>query len=112
MDVLSEIIAKKRERVEEAKREFPIDRLRSEALTKHRGSTAHALRCALQADGINIIAEFKRRSPSKGVIRADVDVRTMVRSYEAGGAAAISVLTESDYFDGSLTDLRAIKAAV
>jgi len=112
MDILSEIIAKKRERIEEGKREFPIDRLRSEALTKHRGATAHALRGALQADGINIIAEFKRRSPSKGVIRADVDVRTMVRSYEAGGAAAISVLTEADYFDGSLADLRAVKAAV
>jgi indole-3-glycerol phosphate synthase len=112
MDVLSEIIAKKRERVEEAKREFPIDRLRSEALAKRRGATAHALRRALQTDGINIIAEFKRRSPSKGVIRADVDLQAMVRGYEAGGAAAISVLTETDYFDGSLADLRAVKAAV
>ena len=64
------------------------------------------------AEGINIIAEFKRRSPSKGTIRADANLVEMVQSYEAGGAAAISVLTEEDYFAGSLDDLRNVKAAV
>ncbi len=63
-------------------------------------------------DGVNIIAEFKRRSPSKGVIRADADLKTIVQAYEAGGAVAISVLTEEDYFSGSLDDLRAVKKLV
>ncbi|HEY2962848.1 MAG TPA: bifunctional indole-3-glycerol-phosphate synthase TrpC/phosphoribosylanthranilate isomerase TrpF [Pyrinomonadaceae bacterium] len=112
MDVLAEIISKKRERVEESKRTVPLERVRSDAFVKRHVSTPHALRRALQADGINVIAEFKRRSPSKGLIRADADLAWLVQSYERGGAAAISVLTEEDYFDGSLDDLRAVKQAV
>src|SRR6185369_4600879 len=96
MDLLREIINKKRERVAAAKRV----------------ARAHALRKALGREGINIIAEFKRRSPSKGVIRADADVSEIARGYEAGGAAAMSVLTEEDYFGGSLDDLRAVKNTV
>lgn len=110
MDVLSKIIAKKRERVEEAKLTVPLEQLRGDAYAKRRSSTPHALTRALRKDGINIIAEFKRRSPSKGVIRADADLPWIVKNYEAGGAAAISVLTETDHFDGSLADLRAVKA--
>ena len=112
MNVLSQIIGKKRERVEEAKRVVPLERLRTEALAKRERAPSHALRSALQNDGINVIAEFKRRSPSKGVIRAGADLPSIVRSYHAGGAAAISVLTEQDYFDGSLADLRAVKTSV
>jgi indole-3-glycerol phosphate synthase len=110
MDVLSEIISKKRERVEQAKQTVPLERLRSDALAKRTSSTPHALRRALQTDGINIIAEFKRRSPSKGVIRADADLPSIIQSYQLGGAAGISVLTEQDYFDGSLADLGRVKA--
>src|ERR1044072_627129 len=109
MDVLSEIIEKKRERVRAAKELVPPEQMRSMATT---AQTPHALRAALRADGINIIAEFKRRSPSKGTIRADADLTQIVQSYKTGGAAAISVLTEEDYFDGSLDDLRAVKSAV
>ena len=112
MNVLSQIIAKKRERVEEAKQAVPLEHLRSEALAKREQAPSHALSRALQSDGINIIAEFKRRSPSKGVIRAEADLPQVVRSYQAGGAAAISVLTEQDYFDGSLADLEAVKTCV
>ena len=112
MDVLAEIVARKRERVEEAKRVVSLAQLQSEAFVRRHSSTPHALRGALAADGINIIAEFKRRSPSKGVIRADADLASMVRSYEAGGAAAVSILTEGDYFDGSLDDLREVKTNV
>ena len=93
MNVLSEIIAKKRERLREAR-------------------SSHAFRRALQRDGINIIAEFKRRSPSKGVIRAGANPIDMARAYQAGGAVAMSVLTEEDYFDGSLDDLRQVKSTV
>ena len=105
MSFLSEIIERKLQRVESAKREGPI-----ESFEKRSGS--HRLRQALLRDGLNIIAEFKRRSPSKGVIRADADLTRIVSSYEAGGAAAISVLTEEDYFAGSLDDLRAVKRFV
>lgn len=109
MDVLAKIIAKKRERVEEAKQTVPLDLLRSDAFAKRSTATPHALSRALGGDEINIIAEFKRRSPSKGVIRADADLPWIVKQYEAGGAAAISVLTETDHFDGSLADLKAVK---
>jgi indole-3-glycerol phosphate synthase len=112
MNVLSEIIAKKRERLSDAKRLVSLEELQREAMTKRQSSVPHALRCALTVDGINIIAEFKRRSPSKGVIREGADLVSMVRSYEAGDAAAISVLTEEDYFDGTLDDLRAVKRSV
>jgi indole-3-glycerol phosphate synthase len=61
---------------------------------------------------VNIIAEVKRASPSRGVIRAGVEPGRLARQYEAGGAAAISVLTEEDRFKGSLDDLRAVRAAV
>ena len=105
MSFLSEIIERKRQRLASAKRTIPFDNF-------ERRSDPHRFRQALLNDGINIIAEFKRRSPSKGVIRADADLEQIARSYEAGGAAAISVLTEEDYFSGSLDDLRTIKSIV
>jgi indole-3-glycerol phosphate synthase len=112
MNVLSEIIAKKRERVVAAKDLMSLDRLHVLASEARSEAIAHALNKALRTDGINIIAEFKRRSPSKGVIRPEADLRQIVKSYEEGGAAAISVLTEEDYFSGSLEDLRTVKATV
>ncbi|HET6975455.1 MAG TPA: indole-3-glycerol phosphate synthase TrpC [Pyrinomonadaceae bacterium] len=112
MNVLSEIIAKKRERVLLAKNAVPVHEVRRLALEVRSSAASHALVTALGRDGINVIAEFKRRSPSKGIIRPDADLRQIVKSYEAGGAAAISVLTEEDYFSGSLDDLRTVKATV
>lgn len=105
MSILSEIIARKRERLETAKAAHPLD-----TLEVRPGS--HRLLQALRRDGVNIIAEFKRRSPSKGVIRADADLKQIATSYEAGGASAISVLTEEDYFSGSLDDLRLVKTTI
>jgi indole-3-glycerol phosphate synthase len=110
MSVLTEILARKQKRLEAAKSKLPFASLRAEA--EALGPSAHRLLAAIQRDGVNIIAEYKRRSPSKGIIRADVDVETMVQSYEIGGAAAISVLTEEDYFSGSLDDLRRVKNSV
>lgn len=63
-------------------------------------------------DRINVIAEIKRASPSKGLINGGVDVLETARSYEAAGAIAISVLTEETYFKGSLDDLRAARSVV
>jgi indole-3-glycerol phosphate synthase len=65
-----------------------------------------------QAGRPNVIAECKRRSPSKGVLAQDYDPVAMARQYEEGGAAAVSVLTEPTFFDGSLEHLRAVRAAV
>lgn len=67
---------------------------------------------ALSADRVNVIAECKRRSPSRGVLRADYDPVAIAKGYAAAGAAAISVLTEPTFFDGSLEHLAAVRAAV
>jgi indole-3-glycerol phosphate synthase len=75
--------------------------------------TADRFRAALSSrDRISVIAECKRRSPSKGVLRADYDPATIASGYERGGAAAISVLTEPTFFDGSLDDLVAVRSRV
>jgi indole-3-glycerol phosphate synthase len=65
-----------------------------------------------RADRVNVIAECKRRSPSKGVLAADYDPVGIARQYEEGGAAAISVLTEPTFFDGALDHLSAVRARV
>ena len=105
MSFLSEIIERKRQRVEALKQTSPRGSFEIR-------SNSHRFREALLRDGINIIAEFKRRSPSKGVIRVDADLTQIVKSYEAGGATALSILTEEDYFSGSLDDLRLVKKSV
>jgi indole-3-glycerol phosphate synthase len=113
MDVLGEIIAGKRVRLEGARAERPLAGLRAEALGVRAGAKPHSLRRALEDAGrINIVAEVKRASPSLGMIRADAEPALIARRYAAGGAAAISVLTEEDRFRGSLADLRAVRAAV
>lgn len=105
MSFLSEIIERKRQRLASAKDAVPFESFKT-------CSNSHRFREALLRNGINIVAEFKRRSPSKGVIRADADLRQIAPAYQAGGAIAISVLTEEDYFAGSLEDLRAVKRLV
>jgi indole-3-glycerol phosphate synthase len=69
------------------------------------------LRDALVSERLTVIAEFKRRSPSRGVLAADLDPAVQAKAYETGGAAAISVLTEPDHFDGSDADLIAASNA-
>jgi indole-3-glycerol phosphate synthase len=113
MNFLAEIMALKRARLEVAKKERRAEDLRANAEEMRLSAQPHALRLALNNhDRLNVIAEFKRASPSKGMIRADADGAQMALAYEAGGAAAISVLTEEDRFQGSLGDLRAVRAAV
>jgi indole-3-glycerol phosphate synthase len=71
-----------------------------------------AFDAALRRPGINVIAECKRRSPSRGVLRGRYEPETIARGYEAAGAAAISVLTEATFFDGTLEHLRRAREAV
>ena len=112
MNILAEIIERKQQQLTAAKQAVTLETLRDAARTVRRAAIAHALRDALSSDCINVIAEFKRRSPSKGVIRQAADPVEIAQEYGSAGAAAISVLTEENYFDGSLDDLRAIRSAV
>ena len=111
MDLLSEIVSSKRQRVNLAKKSVSLAEMRTLADQARVGIRSHALIGALSAE-INIIAEFKRRSPSKGEIRQDADPAATARAYEKAGAAAVSVLTEENYFDGSLDDLRSVRQAI
>jgi indole-3-glycerol phosphate synthase len=113
MDVLKEIIAGKKIRLARARAARSLESLRSEALAVRAGAMTHALRRALEDERrVHVIAEVKRASPSLGVIRDDVEPSEIARRYEAGGATAISVLTEEDRFRGSLEDLREVRRAV
>jgi indole-3-glycerol phosphate synthase len=78
------------------------------AVLETMGSVAHppSFAAAVAAPGISLIAEVKRRSPSRGPIRPELDVAELVAGYEAAGARAVSVLTEEDFFGGGLDDLR------
>ncbi len=107
---LEEIIARKRARLEYARLERPLEIVRASASEVRRQSQPHALRRALEPDGRpKIIAEIKRASPSKGVIKESFEPTELADAYSRGGAVAVSVLTEEDYFRGSLDDLRAVR---
>ncbi len=73
---------------------------------------ADSLRRAVSSGDLAVISEIKRRSPSKGALNADLDPAALAGLYERGGAAALSVLTDVEFFDGSTTDLRTARAAV
>jgi len=109
-DFLSKIIERKAARLAESKAVHPLDDVRREALGARADARPHAFRQALEDAGrVNIIAEFKRASPSKGEIRGGASVLEIVSAYDRGGAAALSVLTEEDFFKGSLADLQQAK---
>jgi indole-3-glycerol phosphate synthase len=105
-DILEQIVERKRARLEEAKRRFPQDQLLSELPTVIGGGRFTS---ALRGAAVNIIAEIKRRSPSRGVIRENFDPLSIAINYTANGAAAISCLTEEDFFGGSLDHLRRVR---
>jgi indole-3-glycerol phosphate synthase len=104
---LDAILPDVRRRLAERKAGVPQAELVKKSAPGPRPSFAEALR----APGVSIIAEVKRFSPSKGPIRPDLDVGPLVAAYEAGGAAAVSILTEEDHFGGSLGDLRVAAAS-
>jgi len=104
--VLDEILARTRQDLERRKRDLPIGELEGRDSAPSKG-----FRDALTGPDMAVIAEFKRRSPSAGQLREGADVGEIAASYERGGAAAMSVLTEGPHFEGSLEDLRQARAA-
>ncbi len=109
---LLEILAEKRQVVARLQHDSFARGFRERALEIRRNATPHRLLRALEADlpRLKIIAEFKRRSPSVGIIRDDLSAADAARRYERGGACAISVLTDEEYFGGSLEDLNAARS--
>jgi indole-3-glycerol phosphate synthase len=110
--ILDRILAVKRREVEEARRAIPEPQMRerSAAAGPARGFE-RALRGAVQAGRPAVIAEIKRASPSRGLIRKDFDPARIAASYAANGAACLSVLTDREFFGGSAQDLGAARAA-
>lgn len=111
-DFLSRIIAHKKEEVAVAKKRIPLIELRKKA--ENIGARRGFLSALEQNDGqkkINIIAEVKRASPSKGPISLDLDPVRLAKAYEKGGAASISVLTDETFFKGSLDDMKTVRRA-
>lgn len=107
MNVLERIVEATRADLERRRREIPLADLES-ALDRRED---RPFSDALVRPGISVIAEYKRRSPSAGALRDGAGVVDVVGAYERGGAAALSVLTERQHFDGSLDDLREARAA-
>lgn len=106
--ILDEILASKRDEVKKARASCSEDSLRGRpGYAEERRGFASALR---DVSGRRIIAEIKKASPSRGVIRADFDPATHARDYQEGGAACLSVLTDGPYFQGSLADLETARA--
>jgi indole-3-glycerol phosphate synthase len=109
---LDDIIETKKRRLAEAKAARSTDGVRREAHAVRADAKPHAFRAEIEdASRVNIIAEFKRASPSKGEIQVGASPIETALAYERGGAAAISVLTEEDNFRGSLLDLIEVKGS-
>ncbi len=111
--ILEKIVEIKRQRVEAAKLAVEPGLLKERAAAANADAPPHRLRQALaNRSSINIIAEYKKASPSKGTINEQLAPAEVAEAYRSGGAAAISVLTEEDNFKGSLDDLVAVRSAV
>jgi indole-3-glycerol phosphate synthase len=108
-DLLKEIIAHKRTEVAAAKGVAGLEVLKEKAAAQGQPRDFYQ---ALTAKQVRIIAECKKQSPSRGVMKPDYDPVMLATSYEQGGAAAISVLTDNRYFGGSLSDLTKVRAQV
>jgi indole-3-glycerol phosphate synthase len=113
MSVLARICADKRDLVARRKRERPLAEVDTVAHSapSPRGF-ASRLRGTVDAGGYALIAEIKRASPSKGLIRADFDPPALARAYASGGATCLSVLTDAPYFQGDDAYLTAARAVV
>jgi len=105
--MLSEILATKKKQLEKVDQKSKIKTIK-EAIPDL-ASTVSLKKSLCKEQSISIIAEIKKRSPSKGILIENLQVDKMARLYEKAGASAISVLTEGSYFDGSIDDLKIVK---
>jgi indole-3-glycerol phosphate synthase len=111
-DVLERIVAVKRNEIAAAQAAVPPGEVERRARSAPAPRDfVGAMRAKVDASRPAVIAEAKRASPSKGLLRADFDPAAIAKSYEAGGAACMSVLTDGEFFRGSAADLRAARAA-
>ena len=111
-DILNKILATKREEIAKAQALKSLDAMREEALDQPdcRDFIGNIVD-KVDADKPAVIAEIKKASPSKGIIRADFNPAEIAKSYEKGGAACLSVLTDEQYFQGSAAYLKQARAA-
>ncbi len=118
MNILDEIAQKTRVRVEKAKENISLETIKKQAVLlrceemKEECCREFIFEKALKEKGLSFICEVKKASPSKGIIAKEFPYVDIAKAYENGGAAAISVLTEPDYFMGSLDYLKEIRKAV
>jgi indole-3-glycerol phosphate synthase len=108
-DLLAAIIAATRRTI--VLRSGEVSLVEMERRANAREPRRGVFKAALERQGVNVIAECKRRSPSRGVLKADYDPAAVARGYQRAGAAAISVLTEPAFFDGHLDHLVAVRRA-
>ena len=112
-DILDEIVAHKREEVAQYHHFYPsglLERQAEDAIRRDKGHALPSFRQALLSSPTGIIAEFKRRSPSKGWIHRDADPAAVAPGYEREGTSAMSVLTDEKYFGGTLDDFRRVRS--
>ncbi len=107
--ILDQIVAHSRLELEKRKRSFSLEEVRRVALEQ---PPSLNFASALRGERIKLIAEVKKASPSKGIIRSDFDPVEIAKIYAGNGASAISVLTESKYFQGSLGHLKGIRKTI
>jgi len=106
MSILQKIVDHKKQEIAKAKSLMPESKLRERALSQRIKRPFFKCLEVPYVAGINVIAEIKRASPSMGIIRPDLDVAKYASDYELGGASALSVLTDTRYFKGSVEDLK------
>jgi len=107
--VLSTIIAARRRRIQQVRASVPLDGLRQLAETR---SDFRDFAAALSGEVLSVIAEIKKASPSRGLLRPDFRPMEIAGAYQQAGASALSILTEEQFFQGSLDDLKAAREAV
>ena len=110
-DILQDIIANKRIEVARQKQAVSLQTLLALGSDRMERDT-RSMRAALESSPSGIIAEFKRKSPSKGWLHPGANIADVVPAYEAGGASACSILTDGDFFGGSLGDLQKARKLV
>src|SRR5215211_5057824 len=103
MNILDKIVADKKKEVEERKQFTPVSQL--EEFDFFENECDSLKRNLLLADETGIIAEFKRKSPSKGIINDKVEIFDVIKGYNLNGASGISILTDEKYFGGNIVDI-------